>query len=210
MTQNNKIKTEKIPVLGITGGIGSGKSEVLKYLSMKPDLVVVEADRLAHRLMEPEQPAWKRVVQVFGTEILDGDDMISRSRLGALVFGDPEKLEQLNRAVHPCVKEYILEDIRRAADEEKKLYVIEAALLVQDGYKEICDEIWSLYVPKELRIKRLMASRGGSRDKWEQITASQPDEEWFRSNTDLCIANTGTSDELLDAVDMYLERFLKG
>ena len=210
MTQSNSenIRNRRLPVLGITGGIGSGKSEVIKFLSGQPDHVVIESDRLAHSLMEPGNTAWEKVVEAFGTGILDEEGMIDRAKLGSIVFSDPEKLEQLNNAVHPCVKEYILEDIKRASDEGKKLYVIEAALLVQDGYREICDAIWTIYVPKEVRIRRLLESRGGSREKWESVFSSQPEDEWFRENTDLCIENTGTKEELIRAVEEELKAFL--
>ena len=203
MTQN-----DRIPVLGITGGIGSGKSEVLKYLSEQPDFIVLEADRLAHRLMEPGETAWENVVAAFGPDILDEEGRIDRGLLGSIVFSDPAKLEQRNAAVHPCVREYILDDISRASLEGKRLYVIEAALLVQDGYRSICDEIWTIYVPKEVRIDRLVASRGGSREKWESVFASQPDEEWFRENTDICIANSSSIEALKEAVEAQLKRFL--
>jgi len=201
------ITEHRLPVLGITGGIGSGKSEVIRSLSSQPEFVVIESDRLAHRLMEPGNTAWEKVISAFGTGILDENGMIDRAKLGAMVFGDPVKLGQLNNAVHPCVKEYILEDIIRASDEKKKLYVIEAALLVQDGYREICDAIWTVYVPKEVRISRLLSSRGGSREKWESVFQSQPEDEWFRKNTDLCIANTGTKEELISKVEEGLKTF---
>ena len=202
------MQNDRLPVLGITGGIGSGKSEVLKYLSEQPGFIVVESDKLAHRLMAPGEVAWKKVVEAFGTGILGDMGMIDRARLGSIVFNDPDKLEQLNNAVHPCVKEYIFDDIRKASEEDKELYVIEAALLVQDGYKEICDEIWTIFVPKELRIERLTASRGGTREKWESVFANQPEDDWFRENTDLCIENTGTKDELIENVRKHLKEFL--
>jgi dephospho-CoA kinase len=191
-------------VLGITGGIGSGKSEVLRILADRPDTQLMEADRLAKELMLPGEPIYKEVVEAFGEEILEEDGSISKVRLGDIVFHDPEQLEKLNSIVHPGVKRYILEDIERC---EKRFYIIEAALLIQDGYKEICDEIWYIHVPTEIRIERLLSSRGGTREKWEAVIRNQPEDEYFLTNADRVIENDGTPEVLKERV---LEALLRG
>ena len=194
-------------VIGITGGIGSGKSEVLHFLEHQQGVRIVEADRLAHRLMEPGEEIFLSVVDVFGEEVLSPDGYLDRGALGRIVFGDPEKLELLNGIVHPGVKRYILSDIREARqDEELRFYVIEAALLLQDGYKEICDEIWYVHVPVEMRIERLLSSRGGTREKWQQVMAAQPEDAYFLENSDAVIENTGSTEELYDAVRREMHR----
>lgn len=191
-------------ILGITGGIGSGKSEVLRILADRPDTQLMEADRLAKELMLPGEPIYKEVVEAFGEEILEEDGSISKVRLGDIVFHDPEQLEKLNSIVHPGVKRYILEDIERC---EKRFYIIEAALLIQDGYKEICDEIWYIHVPTEIRIERLLSSRGGTREKWEAVIRNQPEDEYFLTNADRVIENDGTPEVLKERV---LEALLRG
>lgn len=175
-------------VLGITGGIGSGKSRVLYEIGDNYNSYICETDRLAHKLMN-EKKLKKSLCEAFGTEILNTEeDSIDRSKLGSIVFNDERKLEQLNMLVHPAVKEYILRDI-----EEKKekydIYVIEAALLIQDGYDRICDEIWYVWASRETRIKRLMEYRGYSLERCEEVMANQPDDDFFEKYTNFTINN---------------------
>lgn len=178
-------------IIGITGGIGSGKSVVLKILRDEYEAYIIEADSLAHRLMEPDEIIYKKVVEEFGDNILAEDKTIDRGKLGSLVFNNDDMLKKLNSIVHPAVKE----DIIRRIEEQRKLgtelFVIEAALLIQDGYKSICDELWYIHCDKELRIKRLMDFRGYTRQRAEAVMASQEPEEYFRANCDRVLDNQG-------------------
>lgn len=178
-------------IIGITGGIGSGKSVVLNILKEEHNAYIIEADSLAHRLMEPGETAYKKIVAEFGSHVLAEDKTIDRGKMGGLVFHDREKLEKLNAIVHPAVKQKILQSI----DEQRKLgtelFVIEAALLIQDGYKKICDELWYIDCSKELRIKRLMDFRGYTRQRAEAVIASQEPEEFFREHCDKVLENQG-------------------
>lgn len=178
-------------IIGITGGIGSGKSVVLNILKDEYDAYIIEADSLAHRLMEPGGDAYEKIVEEFGKNILAENKTIDRGKLGNVVFNDREKLEKLNSITHPAVKE----DIIRRIEEQRKLgtelFVIEAALLIQDGYKNICDELWYIYCSKELRVKRLMDFRGYTRQRAESVIASQESEEYFRAHCDRVLDNQG-------------------
>lgn len=139
-------------ILGITGGVGSGKSRVLYDLQKNYGAYVVEADKLAHELMEPGKPIYNKIVESFGRGILAEEPpyLIDRQLLGSEVFSDKEKLCILNGISHPMVKESIKEQIKSAETEGKiNLFVIEAALLIQDGYKALCDEIWYIWVDRE-------------------------------------------------------------
>lgn len=176
-------------IIGITGGIGTGKSTVLKVMKEQFGAYVVEADRLAHQLMEPGEAAYRKIVDTFGTDILREDHTIDRGVLGGIVFQNSEALGQLNGIVHPAVKEYILLDIEKKRKEQTDYYVIEAALLIEDGYRSICDELWYIHTDREERLNRLMAGRGGGREKWEQVIASQSDETFYRDNCDIIIDN---------------------
>ena len=179
-------------VLGITGGVGSGKSRILYDLKENYNAYVVEADKLAHTLMEPGQDIYNEVAKAFGEGILEEEypHKIDRNKLGAIVFSDKSKLEMLNSITHPLVKKHILEDIETKRNErEIKLFVIEAALLIQDGYKEICDEIWYIWVSVEERIKRLMSGRGYSREKCISMINSQDDENYYKKYTNYTINN---------------------
>ncbi|MDD6072190.1 MAG: dephospho-CoA kinase [Clostridiales bacterium] len=179
-------------IIGITGGIGTGKSTILHLLGDKYQAYIVETDKLAHQLMMPGKQAYEKIVKHFGVDVLFEDGSIDRGKLGRLVFQNETELAALNAIVHPAVKQYILEDI----EEKKKagtvnFYVIEAALLIEDGYKAICDEIWYIYVEKEERIRRLIAGRGGNREKWESVINNQSSEEFYRENCNQIVENGG-------------------
>lgn len=177
-------------IIGITGGIGAGKSTVLNLLRESYGAYIVETDKLAHQLMMPGHNAYHEIVKVFGRGILQLDKTIDRSKLGAIVFQDEQALQQLNKIVHPAVKDFILQDIKNKREQGQiSYYVIEAALLIEDGYKTICDELWYIYAKQEKRIQRLMAGRGGSREKWEQIIASQSSEQYYREHCNVVIDN---------------------
>ena len=184
-------------VIGITGGVGSGKSRVLYELEEKYGAYVVEADKLAHELMLPGMTIYDEIIKQFGTQILNEDETINRKKLGEIVFEDKNKLMALNAIVHPLVKISILDLIRKKKDEGSvKFFIIEAALLIQDGYKSICDEIWYIYVPLDVRIRRLKIQRGYSDEKCMEIVKNQPEDEFYIKNSDYVIDNSKSFDNV--------------
>ena len=192
-------------IIGITGGIGTGKSTILHLLGDKYQAYIVETDKLAHQLMMPGEHAYEKIVKHFGIEILLEDGSIDREKLGRLVFQNETELAALNAIVHPAVKQYILEDI----EEKKKaglvkIYVIEAALLIEDGYKAICDEIWYIYVEKEERIRRLITGRGGNREIWESVINNQSSEEFYRENCNQIVENGGDIQKTAERIQHLL------
>ena len=192
-------------IIGITGGIGTGKSTVLHMMEREAGVYIVETDRLAHTLMEPGQKAYEKIVDTFGTQILLEDGTIDRASLGKIVFGDAGKLEQLNAIVHPAVKEYIITDIAtKRKSGEVRFYVIEAALLIEDGYKAICDELWYIYVDREERIRRLIAGRGGDRAKYEAVMENQATEDYYMENCDVVIHNEESLEKTANVVKELL------
>lgn len=178
-------------IIGITGGVGSGKSRVLYDLSENHGAYIVEADKLAHTLMEPGQSIYNEIVKNFGREILKekAPYEIDRQKLGSIVFSDKDKLKLLDSISHPAVKKNILWQIETKKAEGVKLFVIEAALLIQDGYKEICDEIWYVWVSKEERIKRLAKQRGYTKSKCISMFNSQEDDDYYKKYADFTINN---------------------
>ncbi len=177
-------------IIGITGGIGSGKSRVLHLLQTEYQAYIVEADSLAHKLMQKEQPAYNWICETFGTDIVGTDGELDRTILGKIVFGNEKKLQQLNAIVHPAVKQYIKEDIAyHRKKEDVKYYIIEAALLIEDGYKDICDELWYIYADKEIRISRLLSGRGGTRQKWISVMENQADDDFYIQNCEHIVNN---------------------
>lgn len=179
-------------ILGITGGVGSGKSRVLYDLKENYNAYIIEADKLAHKLMEPGKEIYNEIVKQFGKDILveEAPYEIDRKKLGEIVFHDKEKLRLLDGISHPIVKKTIQDEISLAKENGTiSLFVIEAALLIQDGYDQICDEIWYIYVDREERIKRLMESRGYTREKCISMFESQASDEYYRKYANFTINN---------------------
>ena len=197
-------------ILGITGGVGSGKSKILYDLSNLYGAYIVETDKLAHMLMEPGQAVYEAIVKAFGKEILQPETphTIDRAKFAQIVFEDKEKLSQLNALTHPAVKAWIRNDIEEKRKQGVKIYVIEAALLIQDGYKEICDEIWYIYVDEETRIKRLMKQRGYTEERCQAMFRSQEPEAYYRKYADFTINNQldyeNSSKQLKDRLNILL------
>ncbi len=183
----------KKKILGITGGIGSGKSEVLRILQEEYGAEVIKADVVAHELMEPGQEVYRQVIAAFGREILHPDGRIDRSLLGRLVFGREEKRQLLNRLTHPAVKQEIL---RRIADSRTAFLVIEAALLLEEHYEEICEEIWYVYADQETRFARLADSRGYTRKRAQAIMDRQLSEDDWRKRCQATVDNSGSLEQL--------------
>ena len=182
-------------IIGITGGVGCGKSRVLRYLKEHYGASVYEADQIAKDLQEPGTECYKQIIADFGAGILQEDGRIDRPALAEIVFGHSKELEKLNAALHPAVKE----EVRRRIEEEKKrgtaLFILEAALLLEDGYDRICDEIWYIYAAEEIRTERLMASRGYSAGRIQRMMASQRSETSFRMHCSRTIDNSGNFEE---------------
>ncbi len=185
-----------IKVLGITGGVGAGKSTILSYLTKTYGARVMELDKAAHMCMQPGTSCWKEIVNCFGKNILFEDGTIDRKILSGIVFTEREKMEELNHIVHPAVKEYIRSEIASERDRERVPFVVlEAALLLEDHYEEICDEIWYIYVEKEVRTRRLQISRGYTPQKTEAILKNQKSDEEFRRFCQLVIDNSSDNVE---------------
>lgn len=194
-------------VIGITGGVGSGKSTVLEYLKQLPEINedsafaglrihVVEADKVAHDLQKPAGVCYDEIVSAFGSVILEKDGTINRKKLGDIVFADKDRLIQLNHMVHPQVKKTItgmLEEFRK--NKRMDFVFVEAALLIEDHYDEICDQLWYIYAREDVRRERLKASRGYTDEKIAQMMAKQLDEETFRQACQVIIDNSGTDTE---------------
>lgn len=180
--------------IGITGGVGAGKSAILDYLKNKPDTKVMLADEIAHELMVPGTQCYDRLKAEFGTEdIYQKDGFFDRIKLAQVIFSDNEKRKKLNGIVHPAVRKYV---IGQAAYERKegkiKLLVLEAALLIEEHYDEICDELWYIYTSEENRRIRLKKQRNYSDEKISEIFNSQLADEKFRKACRVVIDNNGT------------------
>ena len=179
-------------VIGITGGVGSGKTKVLEYLQENTECEILIADQIANRLKEPGEKCYLSLISLLGEEILEKDGTINKGKMASLIFDNEPLLKKVNECIHPAVKEYILERIEKGKKESKlKVIFLEAALLIEAGYLSYLDELWYIYVAKEERIQRLQLGRGYSKEKTESIIKCQLSENEFRKYASVIIDNTG-------------------
>ncbi len=175
--------------IGITGGVGAGKTSIIEYIREKYNACVVVADKVAHHLEEKGQPCYNDLVENFGIEILDEEQNIDAKKFAEVIFSDEQSRRRANEIIHPAVKKYILEEMERQEKLGTYVFVVEAALLLEDGYDEILDDIWYVYAGEETRRKRLKESRGYSEEKINRIMASQMSEDEYRLNCKTIINN---------------------
>lgn len=188
-------------VIGITGGVGSGKSEVLGILERDFGAELLIADEIAHQVMEPGMPAYRRIVEALGTDFLSGDGRIARKALAKRLFGDGEALGTVNAIVHPAVWKAIEDGIRCS---RKELVIVEAALFDEE-HNRLFDEVWYIFTSEENRVSRLMASRGYSREKCLDIMKNQKSEAEFRAMADRVIDNNKTVADVRRQIETILK-----
>ena len=192
--------------IGITGGVGAGKSAILDYLAGKPKVKVMLADDIAHELMKPDTECYNKLRELFDSSVFNADGQINNIRMAEAIFNGSSLRDKLNAIVHPAVKEYVIKQYRI----EKKSgclewLILEAALLIEEHYDEICDELWYIYTSEENRRLRLKESRGYSDEKIDNIFASQLSEAEYRSACQKCIDNNGT----VEHTYMQIEEIIK-
>ncbi|MFR1766129.1 MAG: dephospho-CoA kinase [Lachnospira sp.] len=185
-------------VIGITGGVGCGKSTVLSLIKEHFNAYVIMADDVAKEIMTKGSEGYNAVIEFFGKSILADDGQINKSVLADIIFSNSNKRMVLNSIVHPLVKKKIVEQITSLKIQNIYDYVfVEAALLIEDHYNVFLDEMWYIYAPEDIRKKRLMESRGYSQAKIENIFKSQLSEKEFRDNCDVVIDNGQNLDDTL-------------
>ena len=194
--------------IGITGGIGAGKSEVLKYIREHYKCVIYLADEVAHLVKQPGTKAYGELVGLLGEDVLGADGEIDRAAMADRIFANPALLEQVNGIIHPAVREYLLEQLAKVRESgEAELFFVEAALLIECGYLALVDEMWYIYADEKVRRERLKASRGYSEEKISQIMAKQRTEQRFRESCDFVIDNSGDFGESCRQIDGRLSLF---
>ncbi len=190
--------------IGITGGVGAGKSAILKYLEEKYDAYIIVADELAKELEEPGKEVYEKLVQCFGDTILSQDKSIDKKAFANLIFGDEDALKKADSIIHPAVKEEILNRIKAKEADGCKVFIVEAALLIEEGYDKILDELWYIYADEAVRFKRLEENRGYSREKSLSIMRKQKSDIEFRKYCKRIIDNSGELSETLDQTDAIM------
>ena len=191
-------------VVGVTGGVGSGKSCILQILKDSWNARIFLADDIAHELMEPGQAGWRQVKDALGEEILAADGTIDRKAMAARIFSDPAARETVNSIIHPMVWEEVRRRLFEAGEDGVRLAVVEAALPGEKVH-DIYDEMWYVYTSSENRIRRLMEGRGYTREKCESIMDSQLSDEEFRRLCTFEIDNNGSLESAKEQIRKRLE-----
>jgi dephospho-CoA kinase len=186
--------------IGLTGGIGSGKSTVTKFLAAL-GAPIIDADKVGHAIYAPGGPAYNDMLAAFGHEIVGPDGTIDRKKLGPIVFADPEALKRLNSIVHPKMFTRMREMVQQLRGEGvRDPVLVEAAILIEANWQPLFDEIWLVVASRERVIERIERDRGLKPEQTEaRIRAQLPDEERQKHST-LLITNDGTFDELREKV----------
>ena len=183
-------------VYGITGGAGTGKSEVIKMLQQNFGGCVIMSDEVARELMQKGNISSQLIVEYFGRDILMDDGEIDRKKLADHVFNNKEALEKLNSMTHPYVKDEIRKLIAEAeASGECRFVALESAILLECGYEDICDEFWYVYTKPEIRRQRMKETRNYSDEKVDSVMRNQqPDDVFFEQCSFVIKNNTTLSD----------------
>lgn len=193
--------------IGITGGVGAGKSAILDYLAGKPKVKVMLADDIAHELMKPDTECYNKLRELFDSSVFNADGQINNIRMAEAIFNGSSLRDKLNAIVHPAVKEYVIKQYRIEKESGcLEWLILEAALLIEEHYDEICDELWYIDTSRENRRIRLKESRGYSDTKVDQIFESQLSEEEYRRHCSVVIDNNGLPDQTFEQIDEVLRR----
>lgn len=182
--------------IGITGGVGSGKSSVLDYIKRHYSAYVILADEVGHQLMEPGGATYDRLIEVYGNGILMEDGTIDKKKLAEIAFKDAASIQKINGLTHPLICKTIVKEMEKIEKSGKYEFLfLETAILEESGMSDECDWVWYIHAPDEVRIERLMASRGYSRQRCKAIMKQQMEEEKFYKIADYVIENGGDFEE---------------
>ena len=189
-------------IIGVTGGVGSGKTELLHYIEKNYRCRILLADEASHEVMQKGGRIYEPLVALLGSSVLDSSGEINRKEMAARIFSHEELLGRVNALIHPAVREFILEAVAEerekaaaGADDAVDYFFLEAALLIECGYRSVVDEMWYIYCDLAVRREPLKKSRGYSDEKIDSILSSQLSEAEFRSGSDVVIDNSGNLED---------------
>lgn len=195
-------------VVGVTGGIGSGKSFVMELLAKRYGVTVILADEIGHELMQPKGINYEAILKIFGQDIRNIDGTIDRKKLGNIVFQDTEKLQLLNNITRENIKKEIQRQIALFRNKGNSILAIEGALLFEDHYEQFCDEMWFVDAKHSIRIERLIKKRGYTKEKCEQIIGSQKDRTFFLKHCNRVIVNNDSVEEVVAQLEKIMGEIL--
>ena len=186
--------------IGLTGGIGTGKSSVTEAFQSL-GAAVINADLLGHDAYLPGTIGFEEVVTEFGQEIVGSDGQIDRKKLGPIVFSDSSKMDRLNEIMHPLIRDLIDERLVSLESSQNKVAVVEAAILIEAGWKSLFDEIWVVISDREEVINRLGVRNGLSREDALKRIDSQMSNNERIEHGDVVVENTGSMEDLQTRVN---------
>ena len=195
--------------IGLTGGIGSGKSAVSDILR-DAGACVMDADAVAHEVYRPRSDGWREVVEAFGSEVVGPTGEIDRRKLAALVFGEIAQVERLNRIVHPRARELVSERMAAAGESGERAVAVEVPLLFEAGWDDMFDEVWVVTAPEETVIERVVEARGIDAGSVVSRMRAQMTNEDRMSRADVAIDNSHTVEDLRASVTEAWDRFVAG
>jgi dephospho-CoA kinase len=186
-------------VIGLTGGIGSGKSTVARILKENGANLIL-ADDIAKEIMQPHMPAYKKIIEHFGTNIMAEDEQIDRKKLAKIVFSDNEQLLYLNKVTHGAVADRISELISEFRKSQQNLVAVEAIVPIKHGFLDLVDTVWVVIASEKTRINRIMKRSGLTYEEAKKRIESQMSDDEYKSIADLVVYNDGTLKELEEKV----------
>lgn len=200
---------EVMLVVGLTGSIGTGKSEATRILQ-ELGAGVINADQVGHEAYTPHTESWNEVVDAFGRDILRFNGEIDRSKLGAIVFSDSGQMAKLNGIMHPRIAGMVAEKIEQMNSQGIQVAVVEAALLFEAGWETLVDEVWTMASPLESVFQRLMSRNGLDEEEVRKRLASQMDIHDRLDRSDVVVDNSGGVAALEEKVRSLWESRIKG
>jgi len=186
-------------IIGLTGGIGSGKSTVARILQ-KLGAEVIYADDIAKEITEPGMPAYRKIIEYFGEDIIGEDNRINRKKLADIVFSNSGELQRLNEITHSIVVDVIAKLIDEYRDSGKELVVVEAIVPVEHGFLDVVDTVWVVLANESVRIDRVMERNGLTYEEAKKRIRSQMSDEMYILIADKIIYNDGSLKELEEKV----------
>ena len=194
-------------IIGVTGGVGAGKSAVLQYITTHYEVKVFYADTIALELQKKGGPCYQPLITLLGKECLDESLEWNRKAVANRIFQDKSLLEKVNTIVHPAVKTYLLEQFALAEHQGVELVFVEAALLIEAGYKNVVDEMWVVCAEKEIREKRLAENRGYTAERTRNIMQHQLSQDAFLQEADVVIYNNDDFEHTIRQIRERLEMY---
>ncbi|MEA5059966.1 Dephospho-CoA kinase [bioreactor metagenome] len=199
----------KTTVIGLTGSMAAGKSTVSHRLA-ELGAHVIDADLVARQVVLPGTAGLRALVERFGPQILRPDGGLDRPALAALAFGDAKSLAELNAILHPSIRTEMEARLREAKTTGETVAVLDVPLLLESGWQHLCDEVWLVTAPEEIRLARAVARSGISREAAQARMRAQMPEAQKRALADVILENEGSLAELLARVDAQYKRLRKG